>query len=568
MPPVSAHPSDLDIAQAATLQPIEAVAARMGLLPQEIERHGRHVAKVRLEALERLAERPAGKLIVVSAITPTPLGEGKTITTVGLGQALNRLGKTATIALRQPSMGPTFGVKGGAAGGGYSQVVPMVPLNLHLTGDMHAVTSANNLLAALIDNHLYHGNALGLDVDAITWRRCLDLNDRSLREVVTTVGKDGQTRRAGFDITAASEVMAILALCSGREDLRARLGRIRVGRTTAGTHVTAETLDGAGAMAVLLKDALLPNLLQTLEHTPALIHAGPFANIAPGVSSVLADRLGVHTADYLVTEAGFGADIGGEKFFNLKCRASGLKPAAVVLVTTIRALKVHTGRYRVAPGRPLPPEMLAENPDEVAAGAVNLLRHIDIVRQHGLEPVVAVNHFATDHPSELDAVLAVAEQAGVRAAVADHWARGGAGAEELARAVIAAADEPSAFHYLYDLDQPLRAKIECIATRLYRAGEVRYSPAADQSLDDLEARGHGGLPICMAKTHLSLTDDPKIKGAPEGFPITIREVRAALGAGFVTPLAGDIVTMPGLPSHPAAGRMDVDAATGQVVGLA
>lgn len=562
-------PSDLAIALAARLLPIEAVAERMGLPASAIERYGDALAKIRPSALEALAGRPNGRYILVTAVTPTPLGEGKTTTTIGLAQAMHHVGRTAVLAIRQPSMGPTFGIKGGAAGGGYSQVVPMEKINLHLTGDIHAVTAANNLLAAMIDNHLFHGNALGIDPYRITWRRVLDVSDRALRNIVIGLGGsgDGPPRQTGFDIAVASEVMAILALTTDLADMRARMGRIVVAGRRDGTPVTAEDLKAAGAMTALMKDALNPTLAQTLENTPALIHAGPFANIAHGNSSIMADQIGIRAADYLVTEAGFGADIGAEKFFNIKCRASGLRPDAAVVVTTVRAMKLHSGRHRVRPGRPLPEAMLAERPDEVAEGTVNLRRHLDILRLHGVTPVVCVNRFPGDHDSEVRAIFDAAAAAGARCAEARHWAEGGAGAIDLARQVIAAAEEPSDFRFLYDLDQPIRAKIEAIAHQVYGAGEVAYEALAERQIAAFEANGYGGLPICMAKTHLSLTDDPTRVGAPTGFPLRVREVRASVGAGFIYPLLGEMRTMPGLPSTPAAEHIDIDSDTGEVTGL-
>ncbi len=562
-------PSDLEIAQAAKLLPIWEIAAKMGLERKDIELYGDYMAKVKLEALEKLQDRPNAKYILVTAVTPTPLGEGKSTTTVGLGQGLHHVGKTATIAIRQPSQGPTFGIKGGAAGGGYSQVVPMEQFNLHMTGDIHAVTAANNLLAAMIDNHIYQGNALDIDPYTITWRRVVDVNDRELRNIVAGLGAktDGRPHQTGFDISVASEVMAILALTTGLRDMRERFGRIVVAMDRNRQPVTAEMLKAAGAMTVLMKEAIKPNLFQTLENTPALVHAGPFANIAHGNSSILADYVGIKTADYLLTEAGFGADIGAEKFFNIKCRYSGLKPDAAVLVTTVRAMKLHTGRYRVVPGRPLPPEMLAENPEDVYEGAVNLRRQIANIRVHGVTPVVCINHFATDHPSEVEAIQRVAAEEGVRCAVSTHWAEGGKGAVELAKAVIQAAEEPSEFHFLYDLDQPIKAKIEKIATTIYGAAEVRYEATAERQIRRYEESGFGNLPICMAKTHLSLSHDPSLKGAPRDFVFPIREVRASVGAGFIYPLAGQMRTMPGLPKSPAAERVDIDPETGRVIGL-
>lgn len=562
-------PSDIEIAQAAQLEPIEAIAEKMGLARADIELYGDAMAKVKLDALEKLASRSDAKYVLVTAITPTPLGEGKSTTTVGLGQAMSHIGKSATIAIRQPSQGPTFGIKGGAAGGGYSQVVPMEQFNLHMTGDIHAVTAANNLLAAMIDNHIYQGNALDIDPYSITWRRVLDVNDRDLRNIISGLGEksDGRPRQTGFDISVASEVMAILALTTSLRDMRERFGRIAVAQNMDRQPITAEALKAAGAMTVLMKEAIKPNLFQTLENTPALVHAGPFANIAHGNSSILADLIGIKTADYLITEAGFGADIGAEKFFNIKCRASGLRPDAAVIVATIRALKLHTGKYRVVPGRPLPDEMLAENPDDVLAGAVNLRKQVENLLKHGVSPVVCVNRFATDHPSEIDAVFAVAKEMGVRCALSDHWAQGGAGAVDLARLVVEAAEEPTDFNFLYELDQPIKQKIETIAREIYGAGEVVYERMAERQIRSYERNGFGNLPICMAKTHLSLSDDPTLKGAPSDFVFPIREVRAAVGAGFIYPLAGAMRTMPGLSSHPAAENVDIDFETGRVVGL-
>ena len=565
----TAVPTDLEIAQAADLLPVWEIAEKMGLGRSDIELYGDHMAKVRLEAVEALAERPNARYVLVTAITPTPLGEGKSTTTVGLGQGMHHIGKSATVAIRQPSQGPTFGIKGGAAGGGYSQVVPMEQFNLHMTGDMHAVSAANNLLAAMIDAHIYQGNSLEIDPYSIMWRRVLDVNDRGLRNIVSGLGakSDGPQRQTGFDITAASEVMAILALTTGLEDMRARFGRVTVGRDRKREPVTAEQLQAAGSMTVLMKEAIKPNIFQTLENTPALVHAGPFANIAHGNSSVLADLIGIKTSDYLITEAGFGADIGAEKFFNIKCRYSGLRPDAAVLVATVRALKSHTGRYRVVPGRPLPDDMLLENPDDVAEGAANLRRQIQNVRSHGVSPVVCVNCFASDFQSEIDVIGRVAEEAGARWAVSTHWADGGSGAKELARTVVEAAEEPSEFRFLYELDQPLKAKMEKIATSIYGADGIEYTALANRQIRQYEQSGYGSLPICMAKTHLSLSHDPKLKGAPSGFTVPVREVRASVGAGFVYPLLGEMRTMPGLGSAPAAQKVDIDLATGQVVGL-
>jgi formate--tetrahydrofolate ligase len=540
----------------------------MGLGEDLLEPYGAHVAKLKLESVERLADRPRARYIVVSAVTPTPLGEGKTTTTVGLGQAFAHIGRRATVAIRQPSMGPTFGIKGGAAGGGYSQVVPMELLNLHLTGDMHAVTAAHNLLAAMIDNHIHQGDALGIDQHNVTWRRVLDVNDRALRSVVVGLGshEDGIPRQTGFDITAASEVMAILALSSSLRDMRERLGRIVVAYTRGGEPVTAEDLQAAGAMAVMMREAIKPNLLQTLENTPVLVHAGPFGNIAHGNSSVVADLIGIHAGEFLVTEAGFGADMGAERFFNIKCRVSGLQPDAAVLVTTVRALKVHSGRHRVVAGRPLPDELLAENPDEVHLGGANLRKQVENIRIHGVTPVVAINAFPDDHASEHRAIAEIAAELNVRVAVARHFADGGQGAAELAEAVAEAAEEESELRFLYPDEASLREKIEAIATRIYGADGVEYDLTATRQLDAYERAGLGHLPVCVAKTHLSISSDPRLKGAPTGWVLPVREVRASVGAGFIYPICGDIRTMPGLASHPGAERIDLDD-DGEIVGL-
>lgn len=561
-------PPAIEIARRATLHPIDHIAGQMGLGPELLEPHGPHVAKVSLDAVEALAGRPRARYVVVTAVTPTPLGEGKTTTTVGLGQALACLGRQATIAIRQASMGPTFGIKGGAAGGGYSQVVPFENLNLHLTGDLHAVTAANNLLAAMVDNHLFNGNELGIDPHGITWKRVLDVNDRSLRDLVTGLGghQDGLPRQTGFDITAASEVMAVLALSRTLQDMRARLGRIVVGYTHAGDPVTADQLKAAGAMTVIMRDAIKPNLLQTLENTPVLVHAGPFGNIAHGNSSIVADLIGIHAGEYLVTEAGFGADMGAERFFNIKCRISGLVPDAAVVVTTVRAMKLHSSRHRVVAGRPLPPEMLEENPDEVRIGAANLLAHLGIVRRHGVTPVVAINAFAGDFSSEHDAIREIAASVGVRSAVCTHFENGGKGAVELAEAVVEAAEEPSDFQMLYADGASLREKIETIATQVYGAEGVDYAPLAARHLDNYERAGFGSLPVCIAKTHLSISSDPKLLGAPRHWRLPVREARANVGAGFVYLVSGDMRTMPGLSRHPAAENIDIDE-NGNVVGL-
>ncbi|MDN5978310.1 formate--tetrahydrofolate ligase [Acidipropionibacterium jensenii] len=563
-----AMPTDLEIARAAHLDPIGEVAARAGIDDEFLELYGRDVAKVSLDAIAANRDRPRAKYIVVTAITPTPLGEGKTTTAVGIAQGLAAIGKRSMLALRQPSMGPTFGIKGGAAGAGYSQVLPMEKLNLHLTGDFHAITAAHNLLAAMIDNHLHHGNALDIEPHSISWRRVVDINDRALRNVIVGLGSriDGVPRQSGFDITAASEVGVILSLATSLHDLRERLGRIVIGYNRDKEPVTAENLHAAGSMAVILKDALKPNLLQTTENTPVLVHTGPFGNIATGNSSVVADMVGIGCADYLLTEAGFGSDMGAERFFNIKCRVSGLHPDAAVMVATVRALKVHSGRYTVKPGRPLPSGMLLDNPDDVWAGAPNLRRHIEIVRSFGVTPVVALNVFPTDHADEIDAVRQIAEECGAHFAASTHVVDGGAGAADLARAVVAACEEPARFRYTYRLEAPLADKIEAIATRVYGADGIDLSPAAARELAHFEDLGYGHFPVVMAKTHLSLSHDPALKGAPTGWRLPVREVRAAAGAGYVYTICGDMRTMPGLASHPAAERIDIDA-DGNTVGL-
>ena len=561
-------PPDLQIAQAASLKPLGDVAAAMGIGTHLLEAYGENVAKIKLSAVDELAQRPKAKYVVVSAVTPTPLGEGKTTTTVGLGQALCGIGRQATVAIRQPSMGPTFGIKGGAAGGGYSQVVPMELLNLHLTGDFHAVTAAHNLLSAVLDNHLYQGNPSGIDPHDITWRRVLDVNDRALRNVIVGLGgkMDGIPRQTGFDITAASEVMAIFALSRSLQEMRERFGRIVVGYTKDRSPVTAEDIGGAGAMAVIMRDALKPNLMQTLENTPVLVHAGPFGNIAHGNSSVVADLIGIHGGDFLVTEAGFGADMGAERFFNIKCRASGLTPDAAVVVATVRALKAHSGKHKIVAGRPLPEALLAENPDEVHIGGANLRKQIENIRLHGVSPVVAINAFPGDHPSEHAAIAEIAAEMGARVAVCTHFADGGRGARELAEVVAEAAEEPSDFRYLYPDSASLKEKIETIATKVYGAEGVDYDLTASRQLAMYEANGYGRLPVCIAKTHLSLSSDASLKGAPTGWRLPVREVRASVGAGFIYPICGDMRTMPGLGATPAAHLVDIDK-DGNIVNL-
>ena len=564
-------PSDLEIARAVTPRPIADIARELGFADAEIEPYGRTKAKVTIEGIRRLeAQNPRGKYVVVTAISPTPLGEGKSTTTVGLAQGLNRIGRKAAVAIRQPSLGPVFGIKGGAAGGGYSQVIPMEDFNLHLTGDVHAIGAAHNLGAAFVDNHIHHGNQLGIDANNVLWPRVVDISDRALRQVVVGLGgKDnGYPRETQFVITVASEVMAVLALASDLADLRARLARMVLATRKDGTPITAEDLKVAGSMAVLLKDALEPNLLQTLEGGPAWVHCGPFGNIAHGNNSVLADRAALASSDIVVTEAGFGADMGAEKFFNIKCRASGLKPDAAVVVATVRALKMHGGVGRIVAGKPLDPALLENNPDAVRHGGANLAKQIENVRVFGVPAVVAINVFPTDTEAEIAAIREVALEAGARdAVVARHFTDGGAGAEDLAAAVWAAAEEGAPdFALLYPDDMPLAAKIETIAARIYGADGVDFAPAAAKSLAAYEAMGFGHLPICMAKTQYSLSHDAKLLGRPTGFRVPIREVRLAAGAGFVTPIAGDMRTMPGLNSKPGGERIDIDA-DGNIVGL-
>jgi formate--tetrahydrofolate ligase len=549
-------PTSLDIAQQATLRPIVDLAADAGLLPDEIEQYGRYKAKVDLAVIDRLADRPNTKLVNVTAITPTPAGEGKTTTSVSLTQGLGRLGRDPVVCLREASLGPVFGVKGGAAGGGYAQVVPMEDLNLHFTGDLHAITAANNLMSALIDAHLLHGNALGIDPLSISWRRCLDMNDRSLRDVVTGLGgrANGYPRQTGFDITAASEIMALVAVARDLADLRERLGRITVGQTYDGAPVTAEELRAAGSLAVLLKDAIKPNLVQTLEGQPAFVHCGPFANIAHGNNSLVADRVALKLGDYVVTESGFGSDMGMEKFFDITCRLGNLRPDAVVLVATVRALKHHAGSIDGATA-------------EIELGAQNLARHIANVHGFGLQAVVAVNRFPTDTDDELELVKKLALEHGAYAAeVNEAFERGGEGATALAEAVVDAAEQPSSFEFAYALDEPIEEKIRLIATKVYGADGVELLPAARQKAAAFEAAGLGDLPICMAKTHLSLSHDPALKNAPTGFTVPIRDLRPYTGAGWIVALCGDMMTMPGLGKTPAAFSIDIDE-NGETIGL-
>ncbi|MFZ0546577.1 MAG: formate--tetrahydrofolate ligase [Candidatus Promineifilaceae bacterium] len=585
---LSPVPSDLDIAQAATVRPIIEIARELGLEEEDLILYGRNKAKVHLDALKKLAGRPKGKYVDVTAITPTPLGEGKTTTTVGLVQGLGILGHKSIACIRQPSQGPTFGIKGGAAGGGYSQIIPMEDFNLHLTGDIHAITAAHNLVAAAIDARLYHEDRLSderlagiglerLNIDPfnITWNRVVDVNDRALRNIIIGLGSsvDGRPRQAGYDITVASEIMAILALVNGEDyksalkDLRERCGRMVIGQNKSKKPITAEQLGAAGAVTVLMKDTLHPNLMQTLEGQAAFVHAGPFANIAHGNSSILADRVALRLGDYVVTESGFGADIGMEKFFNIKCRYSGQAPDCVVLVATIRALKMHGGGPRVIPGRPLDPAYTEENLGLLEAGLANLRAHIRNAKMYGIPVVVAVNKFAHDTAAEVEMVKKAAIEAGAEtAAMSDHWANGGDGALELAEAVVAACEKPSQFEFLYPLDMSIKEKIETIAKKMYSAGEVVYEPLAERQIKSYEENGFGNLPICMAKTHLSISHDPSLKNAPSGYTLSVREARASVGAGFIYPLLGEMRTMPGLGSTPAYLNVDIDE-DGKVVGL-
>ena len=552
--------SDIEIARDAELLPIVEVGARLGLAPDDLLVYGRDKAKIAHASLAALEGRPAGKLVLVTATSPTPPGEGKTTTTVGLTDALNRIGTRATVCIREPSLGPNFGMKGGAAGGGRAQVVPMEDLNLHFTGDFHAVTSAHNLLAAMIDNHLRWSNPLRIDPRRVTWRRVMDVNDRALRDAVIGLGgpTNGHPRETGFDITAASEVMAILCLASDLDDLEARLGRIVIGESFAGECITASQLGAAGAMTVLLKDALQPNLVQTLEHSPALVHGGPFANIAHGCNTLVATRTALRLSDYVVTEAGFGADLGAEKFFDIVCRAGGLEPSAVVLVATVRALK-YNGGVAVA-------DLATEDVPALVAGCANLGRHIENLRRFGVPVVVAINHFTADTEAEIQALQSYCARHGAKAVVTRHWAEGGAGAEDLARAVVDLVEAGDAeFAVIYPDDAPLADKIETIAKKIYRAQDVHFPAAVKRRLEAWERAGFGHFPVCLAKTQYSFSADPKALGAPEGFEIPIREVRLSAGAGFVVALVGEIMTMPGLPRHPAAETIGL--VDGRIAGL-
>lgn len=562
--------SDLEIAQNTKLHPIVDVAASIGIKEEELELYGKYKAKVKAKILDRLIDRPQAKYIVVTAITPTPLGEGKTVTSIGLGQGLAKLGKKVINTLREPSMGPVFGIKGGAAGGGYSQVVPMEDLNLHFTGDIHAVGAANNLLCAMLDTHLQKGNKMNIDIHSISINRVVDISDRSLRKIVIGLGgkENGIPRETGFDITVASEVMAILAMATNIFDLRERLGKMTVAYTKDGKPVTAEDLKAAGAMTVLLKDALNPNLIQTLEHGPCFMHCGPFANIAHGNNSVLADLIATKLADYVVTESGFGSDMGFEKMCNIKCRTSKLKVDCAVIVCTIRALKMHGGIIKVVAGKPLDMEKLAqENLPAVEKGCENLEKHIENVLLHGIKPVVVINRFPTDTPAEIALIKEKGIQAGASAVVThEGWEKGGDGCIELAEAVIEATEKENGFHHLYPLEVSIKEKIETIATKIYGASGVTYLDQAERNIKLFESNGFGNLPICMAKTHLSLSHDPSIKGRPRNFTVPIRDIRASVGAGFLYPLLGTMMTMPGLPSIPAATKVDIDK-DGNTVGL-
>jgi len=564
-------PSDLEIARSVTPRPIADVARELGLTNDEIEPYGRTKAKVTLGAIRRLeAERPRGKYVVVTAITPTPLGEGKSTTTVGLAQGLNHIGHKAAVCIRQPSLGPVFGIKGGAAGGGYSQVIPMEDFNLHLTGDVHAIGAAHNLAAAFLDNSLHHKNPLGIDPFSILWPRVVDISDRAVRRVVIGLGgkENGVPRETEWIITVGSEVMAVLALATDLHDLRSRLGRIVLAQTNDGTPVTTEDLGVAGSMTVLLTDAIKPNLLQTLEGGPAFVHCGPFANIAHGNNSIIADRLALATNDIVCTEAGFGADMGAEKFFDIKCRASGLRPDAAVVVATVRALKMHGGVGKIVAGKPLDPALTEENVEAVRTGASNLAKQIENVRLFGVPVVVAINAFPTDTAAEVKAIREVSLEAGARAAVvATHFVDGGAGAADLAEAVWEAAAEGAPnFRLLYPDDAPLGEKIHTIATQVYGADGIDVSPLAAKAIKRYEAMGFGNLPVCMAKTQYSLSHDPNLKGRPGGFTVPIRDIRLSAGAGFITPLVGEMRTMPGLPSRPGGEKIDIDA-DGNIVGL-
>lgn len=553
--------TDVQIAQEAIMEPIGKIAQHLEIPEDELELYGKYKAKISLNYWNTtLQQKENGKLILVTAINPTPAGEGKTTTSIGLGDALHKLGKKTAIALREPSLGPCFGMKGGAAGGGYAQVVPMEDINLHFTGDFHAITSAHNLLAAVIDNHIQQGNALDLDVRRITWKRVVDLNDRALRNIICGLGgkAHGVPRETGFDITVASEMMAILCLTSDLEDMKKRLGNIIIGYTRSGRPVRAEELNVTGALTLLFKDAIKPNLVQTLEGTPALIHGGPFANIAHGCNSVMATKYALKMADYTVTEAGFGADLGAEKFLDIKCRFTGFKPDAVVIVATIRALKMHGGLAKT--------ELATENIEALKKGMTNLAKHIENVQKFGLPIVVAINAFPTDTENELQELKALCESMGASVSISEAWAKGGEGAIDLAQKVIEATEKPSNFQYMYDVNDSIKDKINAIATKIYGADGVNYTPAVEKTIAEFEAEGLDKMPICMAKTQYSLSDDQFKLGAPTGFKITVRELRISAGAGFIVALTGNVLTMPGLPKKPAAENMDIDI-NGKITGL-
>lgn len=553
--------TDVQIAQEAIMEPIGKIAQHLEIPEDELELYGKYKAKISLNYWNTtLQQKENGKLILVTAINPTPAGEGKTTTSIGLGDALHKLGKKTAIALREPSLGPCFGMKGGAAGGGYAQVVPMEDINLHFTGDFHAITSAHNLLAAVIDNHIQQGNALDLDVRRITWKRVVDLNDRALRNIICGLGgkAHGVPRETGFDITVASEMMAILCLTSDLEDMKKRLGNIIIGYTRSGRPVRAEELNVTGALTLLFKDAIKPNLVQTLEGTPALIHGGPFANIAHGCNSVMATKYALKMADYTVTEAGFGADLGAEKFLDIKCRFTGFKPDAVVIVATIRALKMHGGLAKT--------ELATENIEALKKGMTNLAKHIENIQKFGLSIVVAINAFPTDTENELQELKALCESMGASVSISEAWAKGGEGAIDLAQKVIEATEKPSNFQYMYDVNGSIKDKINAIATKIYGADGVNYTPAVEKTIAEFEAEGLDKMPICMAKTQYSLSDDQFKLGAPTGFKITVRELRISAGAGFIVALTGNILTMPGLPKKPAAENMDIDI-NGKITGL-
>ena len=553
--------TDVQIAQEAIMEPIGKIAQHLEIPEDELELYGKYKAKISLNYWNTtLQQKENGKLILVTAINPTPAGEGKTTTSIGLGDALHKLGKKTAIALREPSLGPCFGMKGGAAGGGYAQVVPMEDINLHFTGDFHAITSAHNLLAAVIDNHIQQGNALDLDVRRITWKRVVDLNDRALRNIICGLGgkAHGVPRETGFDITVASEMMAILCLTSDLEDMKKHLGNIIIGYTRSGRPVRAEELNVTGALTLLFKDAIKPNLVQTLEGTPALIHGGPFANIAHGCNSVMATKYALKMADYTVTEAGFGADLGAEKFLDIKCRFTGFKPDAVVIVATIRALKMHGGLAKT--------ELATENIEALKKGMTNLAKHIENIQKFGLPIVVAINAFPTDTENELQELKALCESMGASVSISEAWAKGGEGAIDLAKKVIEATEKPSNFQYMYDVNDSIKDKINAIATKIYGADGVNYTPAVEKTIAEFEAEGLDKMPICMAKTQYSLSDDQFKLGAPTGFKITVRELRISAGAGFIVALTGNILTMPGLPKKPAAENMDIDI-NGKITGL-